>query len=262
MSRFAGKVALVTGASGGVGLAVAEGLAREGASVGVVGRDLEVLTSLASGIERDSAAHVVPIAADLRDDADVGRAVDTLVTECGRVDLLAHAAGALRMAPLPDLSVDDWDLVVDTNLKSCFLLARHLVPVMRRQGAGAIVNVASVFAEAAVPGAAAYAASKAAVVALSRTMALDHISDGVRVNCVCPGSMRTPMLERSAEERSPDDPEAVLAAIARQHPVGRLIEPREVADLILFLLSDAAEAIVGASYTIDGGRSAKLGSSG
>jgi NAD(P)-dependent dehydrogenase (short-subunit alcohol dehydrogenase family) len=185
--------------------------------------------------------------------------VRRLVAAHGGVDLLAHAAGALRTGPLPELEEADWDLLFDTNAKSCFLLARHVVPAMRARGGGAIVHVASVFAHAASPGSSAYAASKAAVVALTRVMALDHASEGIRVNCVAPGSMRTTMLEAVAAERSPGDPEAMLAGIGKMHPIGRLIEPDEVARLALYLLSDDAAAITGASYVIDGGRLAQLG---
>jgi NAD(P)-dependent dehydrogenase (short-subunit alcohol dehydrogenase family) len=259
MSRFADKVALVTGASGGVGRCAATALAGEGAAVAAVGRDPGALAETVAEAGR-AGGRAIAIEADLRVDADVRRCVAEVVAAFGGLDLLAHAAGVLRLGPVPDLDEDDWDLLFDTNAKSCFLLARHAVPIMRGRGGGAIVNVSSVFAHAAGPGSAAYAASKAAVVALTKVMALDHVGEGIRINGVAPGSMRTPMLEAVAAERAPQDPEAMLAAAGRLHPIGRLIEPREVADLVLYLLSDAASAIVGVTYTIDGGRLAKLGS--
>jgi NAD(P)-dependent dehydrogenase (short-subunit alcohol dehydrogenase family) len=257
-SRFDGKVALVTGASAGLGRAIAVRLAAEGAAVGLVGRDREALAAATATIE-GAGGVALPLVGDLRRDADVAGFVAALRERHGSLDLLAHAAGALRLGPLTELREDDWDLIFETNVKSCFLLARHAVPAMREAGGGAIVNVSSVFGAAASPGAAAYAASKAAVDALTRTMALDHIGEGIRVNCVAPGSMRTEMLERAAAERSPEDPEAALAAIGAMHPSGRLIATAEVASLVLYLLSDEAGAIVGTTYTIDGGRLAKLG---
>ncbi|MFB9831508.1 SDR family NAD(P)-dependent oxidoreductase [Actinoallomurus acaciae] len=257
MSRFNGKVALVTGASGGVGRAIAYGLAAEGAAVGVVGRDTGALRETVSMVER-AGGRALPIEADIGVGSDVEHAVAELVTSYGRLDLLAHAAGVFRTGAVTDLPEEQWDLLFTTNVKSCFLLGRHAIPHMRAAGGGAIVNVSSVFAFAAGPGSAGYAASKAAVVALTKMMALDHIADGIRVNCVAPGSMRTPLLENAVAGH--DDPEEALAGIGRLHPLGRLIDPTETASLVLYLLSDDARAVVGSCFTIDGGRLAKLGS--
>jgi meso-butanediol dehydrogenase / (S,S)-butanediol dehydrogenase / diacetyl reductase len=255
VTRFAGKAALVTGASSGVGRAITVALAAEGAAVGAVGRDAR---ALAETVEQ-AGGRTIAIEADLRVDGDVERAVARAVEAFDGLDLVAHAAGVLRLGAIPDLSEEAWDLLFDTNVKSCHLIARHAIPRLRERGGGAIVNVSSIYAVAADPGSAAYAASKAAVTALTKVMALDHVGEGIRINCVVPGSMRTGMLTAIAEERFPGDPEAMLTAAGRRHPIGRLVEPAEVADLVLYLLSDAASAIVGAAYTIDGGRLAKLG---
>lgn len=256
MSRFDHKVALVTGASGGVGRAIARGLAVEGAAVGLIGRNTGALRETAAMIERDG-GKALPIEADIGVGSDVERSVAELVAAYGRLDLVAHAAGVLRLGPATDMPEQDWDLLFRTNVKSCFLLGKHAVPHMRAAGGGAIVNVSSVFAFAAGPGSAGYAASKAAVLALTKMMALDHIADRIRINCVAPGSMRTPMLENAVAGL--DDPEGALAGIGRLHPLGRLIEPAETASLVLYLLSDEAKAIIGSCFTIDGGRLAKLG---
>ena len=257
--RFDGKVGLVTGASSGLGKMVATALAAEGAAVGALGRDRSALAETVSAIEAQG-GRALALTGDLRAATDVEAAVAATVDAYGGLDLVAHAAGVLREGSSTELSEADWDLQFDTNVKSCFLLAKHAVPAMRARGGGAIVNVASVYAYAAVRGSASYAASKAAVVAFTQIAALDHVGDGIRINAVAPGTMRTPMLEAIARERSPDDPEAELAATGRRHPIRRLVEPAEVADLVLYLLSDAASAIVGTCVTIDGGRQAQLGS--
>jgi NAD(P)-dependent dehydrogenase (short-subunit alcohol dehydrogenase family) len=173
------------------------------------------------------------------------------------VDLLVNAAGVLRTGPLSLLDERDWDLMFDTNTKGVYLFCKHTLPVMQRCGGGAIVNVSSVFAYAAGAGSAAYAASKAAVVLLTQTLALEHVADSIRVNGVAPGTMPTPLIEGIAA--AAPDPAAVLARIDSLHPLGRMIEPEEVADTVLFLLSDAASAIVGQTFVVDGGRLAKLG---
>jgi NAD(P)-dependent dehydrogenase (short-subunit alcohol dehydrogenase family) len=255
--RFAGKVALVTGASGGVGRAVACRLAAEGATAGLVGRNAGALRETAGMIEQ-AGGRALPIVADLGAGPDVERAVAELASAYGRLDLLAHVAGVFRAGPLTDLPEEDWDLLFAANVKSCFLLGRHAVPLMRATGGGAIVNVSSVFAFAAGKGSAAYAAAKAAVIALTKMMALDHIGEGIRVNCVAPGSMRTPLLEEAVAGLP--DPEEALSRIGRLHPLGRLVDPAEAASLILYLLSEEARAIVGSCFVIDGGRLAQLGS--
>jgi meso-butanediol dehydrogenase/(S,S)-butanediol dehydrogenase/diacetyl reductase len=262
-ARFADRVALVTGASSGVGEAVALRLAREGATVALLARGRDGLGRVAARIAAGG-GRALCVPADVARDSDVARAVAQTVAEAGGLDLLAHAAGVYRTGSAVELPEADWDLMMGVNVKSAFLLAKHAVPAMRARGGGAIVNVASVHALAADAGSAPYAASKAALVALTRTMALDHVAEGVRINCVAPGTMRTPMVVEAVEAHAPDPvaAEAVYATIARLHPLGRMVEATEVAELVLFLLSDAAAAIVGTCCPIDGGRSAKLGAGG
>jgi NAD(P)-dependent dehydrogenase (short-subunit alcohol dehydrogenase family) len=256
--RFQDKVALVTGAGSGVGAATAIRLAGEGASVALVGRRKGPLEEVAGRIN-DSGGKAACFTADVSVASDVATAFDAAVSAFGGLDLLVNAAGVLKLGAVTNVSEAEWDEVFGVNTKGCFLTSRAAIPLLRRHG-GAIVNVSSVFAYAAGKGSAVYAASKAAVVALTRTMALDHIDEGIRINGVAPGSMATPMLRAVAEAAAPHDPASVLNAAARVHPIRRLIEADEVAKLIAFLLSDDASAIVGTTYTIDGGRLAKLGS--
>lgn len=173
--------------------------------------------------------------------------------------MLVNNAGVVRYGTAPEFPVEDWDLVVGTNLKGAFLTVKHAVPLMRERGGGAIVNLASAQAFASQPLVAAYSASKGGIVAMTRTMALDHAADGIRVNCVCPGSVETPMLRYGAEVLDGGDPHQTMQAWGRLHPIGRLIQPEEVAALVAFLASDDAAAITGAPYLVDGGLLAELG---
>lgn len=196
---------------------------------------------------------------DVRDADSVAAAVEAAVGGLGGLDIVFNNAGVIRYGEVPDVTEQDWDAVIGTNLKGPFLICRAAIPQLRARGGGAIVNTASVQAFATQKTVAAYSASKGAIVAMTMTMALDHAKDGIRVNCIAPGSVRTPMLEESARTFFPDDPAAGLEAFGRAHPIGFLTEPEDVARLVLFLASDDARTITGACYRIDGGLLAALG---
>jgi NAD(P)-dependent dehydrogenase (short-subunit alcohol dehydrogenase family) len=233
-------------------------LAAGGANVCVVGRQSAELARTVDAIGRQVGT-AVAIEADVSVAADVERAVAASVGAFGGLDLLVHAAGVSRSGFVTDLTEDDWDAMFDTNVKSCFLLGKHAVPAMRARGGGAIVTVSSIYAIAARSGAAAYAATKAALTTLTKIMAVDHIADGVRINCVAPGTIRTPMVESLAREADAADPAAVIDQAGRLPPLGRLVDVGEVVSLICYLLSDESSGIVGACYPIDGGRLPLLG---
>lgn len=254
-TRLDGKVALVTGAAGGIGSAVARALAAEGARTVLFDRTPAEIT--AESI-LDAGGAAVTITGDVRLDADARRGVETCIGDYSGLDILVNTAGVVRYAEVPDLSEEDWDLQLDTNLKGAFLLSKHAVPAMRVRGAGAIVTVASAQALASQPLVAAYSAAKAGIVALTKTMAIDHGKDNIRVNCVLPGSVLTDMLRDSARQFGGDDPEGALDEWGTIHPIGRLIRPEEIAAAILFLVSDQSSAITGAPYLIDGGLTARL----
>ncbi|HEU4703275.1 MAG TPA: SDR family NAD(P)-dependent oxidoreductase [Conexibacter sp.] len=257
--RFDGRVALVTGASSGLGRAIALALGAEGAAVGAMGRDAATLADTVGAIEA-AGGRALALAGDVRSGAAVEDAVARVVEAFGGLDAVAHAAGVNRGGDAQELSEDEWDELLETNLKSCFLLAKHAVPAIRAGGrGGAVVNVSSIFAQAAIPGAGAYAASKAGVEALTKVMALDHAAEGIRFNVVAPGSMRTPMVERELARLAPAEAEALLAGVERAYPIGRLVTVEEVAATVLFLLSDAATGITGVCVVVDGGRLARVG---
>ena len=198
--------------------------------------------------------------ADVRSAAEVEGLVRLAVESYGGVDVLVNSAGIQRYGDVVDTPEEVWDEVLAVNLKGAYLAAKHCVPEMRRRGGGAIVNIASVQAFASQNGVAAYAASKGGVVALSRSMAVDHAAEGIRVNAVCPGSVDTPMLRWAADrfrgERGVDE---VVADWGRLHPLGRIISAEEVAELVAFLASDRAAAITGGEVRIDGGLLARIG---
>jgi NAD(P)-dependent dehydrogenase (short-subunit alcohol dehydrogenase family) len=256
--RFTAKVAVVTGAGVGIGQATALQLAAEGASVVVLDREAETAQETAALI-RSEGGSARSVTCDLTAPAQVAAAFEQVESDVGGVDVLVNNAGVVRYGPVDEFSDEDWDLVIDTNVKGTFLTVKHAVPSMRRRGGGAIVNTASTQAFASQQLVAAYSASKGAIVSMTRTLALDHAKDGIRVNCVCPGSVQTPMLRYGAELLVDADPEMTMQEWGGLHPLGRLIQPEEVAAMIVFLASDDAAAITGAPYLVDGGLLAKLG---
>lgn len=252
-ASFAGKVAVVTGAGSGIGAATARALAAAGASVVVADLDDSAADAVASACKVARA-----IRCDVRSEADCLRAVELARELGGRLDVVVNSAGIVRYGDVTQLTVQDWDAMLDTNLKSVFLLAKHAVPLLRESGGGSVVSVTSAQAFASQPLVAAYSATKGALVAMTRTLAIDHASDRIRFNCVAPGSVRTTMLEASAELFSPGDPAAAIDEWGRNHPLGRVIDPEEVSSVILFLASDEASAVTGATYLVDGGLTARL----
>lgn len=252
--RFEGKVAFVTGAGMGIGEAVAKRLAAEGASVAVVDFNRDSAERVAAGLDRALALEV-----DVRDAQAVSAAVERTVSEFGGLDAVMSIAGLARYGTADELSEDDWDAVMDTNAKGPFLVAKYAIPHLRQRGGGSIINMASVQAFGSQQTVCAYAASKGAVVSMTKTLALDHAHDQIRVNCICPGSVETPMLHQSADTfHAGADKSKIFAEWGRLHPLGRVIQPAEVAALACFLASDEAAAITGAPYLIDGGLTAKL----
>ncbi|WP_086838931.1 glucose 1-dehydrogenase [Amycolatopsis kentuckyensis] len=248
-ARFAGKVVLVTGGGSGIGRATARAFADEGATVVVAGRDGQRLASAVAEIGGDASAVTV----DVTDSADVARMVETVVARHGGLDVAFNNAGILGApAPAADLGEDDFGAVLGTNVTGTWLCLKHEVAHMRAHGGGAIVNMASnIGAHGRLPNMAAYAASKAAVSALTRTAARDHIADGVRINAVSPGATDTDMSRRPGETDA-DRAERLKSAI----PLGRVGATAEVAAAVLWLASDEAAFTVGHDLVVDGGATA------
>jgi NAD(P)-dependent dehydrogenase (short-subunit alcohol dehydrogenase family) len=254
----AGKVALVTGAAAGIGAAIAEGLADEGATVGLIDVDEQQLAATVGRIG-EAGGTVRAFPGDVRRQGVADDAIARLVADFGGLDVLVNNAGVVRYGFLPDFGEEDWDYVMDINLKAMYRTAHSAIPEMRKRGGGSIVNIASVQAYWSHPSAVAYSASKGGVVAFTRALALDHAREGIRVAAIAPGSVRTPMLLDAAQRSNPENPEAALAMFAETHPIGRLIEPREIANVAVFLASDRASAITGGTVLCDGGLVAGTG---
>lgn len=259
MAEFKDKVAVVAGGSLGIDRAAARRLAEGGASVVICGRRADVVAATVDEL-RAEGFEVDGLALDLARAADVGRLGDRAVERYGGIDVLVYSAGIQRYRTVLDTDEATWDEVMDINLKGMVLAARAVIPAMRERGGGAIVHVSSVQGLATQKGVAAYSTSKAAILGLTRAMAVDHAADNIRVVAVCPASVETPMLEASADRFKGDrSREAMLDAWGRMHPIGRIARPEEVAELIAFLAGSRAAFITGAEYKIDGGMMAALG---
>lgn len=254
MTELAGKIAVVTGSSG-IGLGAALKLAELGAKVHLCGND-ETHNRNAAAIT--AGRHITVETLDVTKDDQVFALADRLKQP--GVDILVNTAAIQPYGTVETMSEADWDRVLGVNLKGTYLTAHHAIPVMRKSGGGAIVNIASVQGIACQTNVAAYVASKGGLLALTRAMALDHAKDGIRVNAVCPGSIDTPMLRFAASENLDGKTEdEVIASWGAAHPIGRVGRPEDVGAMIAFLAGPRAAFCTGGEYKVDGGLLAKIG---
>jgi NAD(P)-dependent dehydrogenase (short-subunit alcohol dehydrogenase family) len=243
--RLEGRVALVTGAGGGIGAATARRFAREGATVVVNDVDLELARPLVTELQKEG-ARALSIAADVTARTDVEAMVDHVVGEFGRLDVLVNNAGVNRDAMSHKMTEEQWDQVLAVNLKGTFLCAQAVLAGMRERGWGRVINTSSVGSLGNI-GQANYAASKAGVIGLTRTLALEYAKYGITVNCVAPGPVMTRMLAGV--------PEAIREKIVAKVPIGRIARPEEIAAVHAFLASEDAAFITGQVLFVDGGMS-------
>ena len=243
MTRFTGKTAFVTGAGSGIGEATARALVAEGARAVLADVDAAAAEAVAAELGMKATAASL----DVRDEDAVAAAI----AGAGRLDVLVNVAGIGSTTNTPDTSLETWERVFAVNVTGTFLCCKHAIPAMASNGGGAIVNVASVAGLVGLRNRAAYSASKGAVIAFTRALAIDHVADRIRVNAVCPGTIETPWVRRLV-----DDAGESLDALRARQPLGRLGTPQEVAEAILYLASDAACFVTGALLTVDGGLTA------
>jgi NAD(P)-dependent dehydrogenase (short-subunit alcohol dehydrogenase family) len=256
---FTGKVVLITGAGNGIGRASAIGFASRGAKVVIVDRDTDAGEATA-GILRQQGSEAQFVAADVTKSTEVQNYVKAALDAYGRIDCFYNNAGIEgSVAATAEYDEDMFDRVMAVNVKGVFLGLRHVLPVMIKQGRGAVVNTASVAGLVASPGMPAYVASKHAVIGLTKTAAGEVARSGVRVNAVCPGPIDTRMIHSLESMLNPADPGSVGSRYQQNIPLGRYGTAEEIANLVIFLCSDLALNITGAQYVADGGRTATGG---
>jgi NAD(P)-dependent dehydrogenase (short-subunit alcohol dehydrogenase family) len=256
MADLARSTAIVTGAAGGIGLATARLLFERGAHVALLDSKVEAGQAALASFG-DPAGRAIFIAADLADEAVAPKAVAQTVEVFGGLNAVVNSAGIQRYGNAEQTSLELWREVLDVNLTASFLISRAAIPHLRAAGGGSIVNVGSVQSHVSQRGALAYVTSKHALLGLTRSMAVDYAAERIRVNCVCPGTVDTPMFRWTMAQDS--NPQAVLQACEQLHPVGRIAQPAEIAEVIAFLLSDAASFVTGTALDVDGGVLALVG---
>jgi NAD(P)-dependent dehydrogenase (short-subunit alcohol dehydrogenase family) len=247
--RLHDKVALITGGGSGIGRASCVLFAREGARVVVADLDEAAAQETAALIERQD-GQALAVRCDVTSSTDIRAAIHTTVERYGRLNILFNNAGRHLPKDAEATSEEEWDAILATNLRSVFLTVKYAAGELKRTR-GAIVNMASMVALLGQASSVAYSASKGGIVALTKSLALDYASYGVRVNCLCPSAVATPLLVRWIEEQA--DPAATRAAVDRLHPLGWTAAPEEIAAAALFLVSDEAAFITGIALPVDGG---------
>jgi NAD(P)-dependent dehydrogenase (short-subunit alcohol dehydrogenase family) len=250
VTRLAGKSAVITGGGTGIGQAIALAFAREGAQVAVAGRRKEKLDETLHLLQQ-AGCSALALECDVTKAADTQRVVKSAEDAFGKVNVLVNNAGALSVSTVENITEEDWDRVMATNVKGPFLMSRAALPAMRRAGGGSIINVGSVLGIVAIRDRAAYCASKGGVSMLTKAMALDHAQDNIRVNCVCPSIVESDMTRNlfAETEAGQQARESRLASI----PLGRFGKPADIAGLTVFLASEESSWMTGTVIPVDGG---------
>ncbi|HEX2330352.1 MAG TPA: SDR family oxidoreductase [Candidatus Angelobacter sp.] len=244
--RLAGKIAIITGGGSGIGKAIAAAFVREGAKAVICGRDHRKLEPAAAEIGPDC----LPLIGDIANDSVVKEIISATVQRFGGIHILVNNAGVLLPGTAESLTDEQWEQTFNLNVRAAWQLSRAVLPHMRAAGGGSIINIGSVLSFLGARNRVAYAASKGALLAMTRAMALDHAAEHIRVNCICPGIVETELVASFNLD------EAARRQRIAMHPMGRFGEPKDIAGLAVFLAGDESAWITGAAYPVDGGYSA------
>lgn len=255
MRRLEGKRAIVTGAGNGIGRAIALRLADEGARVALADIDEEAANGVASEIKSDSGGDTLVRKTDVTVPEEVESLVGAVVSEWGGLDVMVNNAGVGIAATAPETSLEDWQFVLGVSLKGTFLGMKYAVPAMRDSGGGSVISMSSIAALVGLADRAAYSAAKGGILALTRAAAIDHIGEGVRVNCIAPGTVETPWIDRITSGY--DDPAEARKTMQARQPHGRFVQPEEIAAMAAYLASDESASVIGACMVVDGGMTAR-----
>jgi NAD(P)-dependent dehydrogenase (short-subunit alcohol dehydrogenase family) len=251
MERLEGKRAIVTGAGAGIGRAIALRLSGEGAWVALADLDEQAAQEVAGEIEGKTLVRRTNVTRA----EEVEALVWSVIEEWDDLDVMVNNAGVGVAATAPDTSEEDWDRQMAVNLKGTFYGIKYAVPAMRDSGGGSIINMSSIAALVGIPDRAAYCAAKGGILALTRAAAIDHVSEGIRVNCIAPGTVETPWIDRITAGY--DDPEEARARMQARQPHSRFVTPEEIAAMAAYLASDESASCIGACMVVDGGMTAR-----
>ena len=251
MERLEGKRAIVTGAGAGIGEAIAIRLSGEGARVALADLDEGAAERVAGKLDAKTLAR----GTDVTRAEEVEALVQSVVERWGGLDVMVNNAGVGVAGTTPETSEEDWERLMAVNLRGTFLGMKYAIPAMRESGGGSVVNISSVAALVGIPDRAAYSATKGGILALTRAAAIDHVGEGVRVNCIAPGTVDTPWVGRITAGY--DDPEEARARMEARQPHGRFVTPEEIAAMAAYLASDESASCIGACMVVDGGVTAR-----
>jgi len=251
MERLAGKRTIITGAGSGIGRAIALRLASEGASIVLADVDEEAAESVANEIDGETLVHKT----DVTRDGDVETLVGLAVSEWGGLDVMVNNAGVGVAGTAVTTTEGEYERVMDVCVRGTFLGMRHAIPAMAESGGGSVINMSSVAALVGLVDRAVYSAAKGAILAMTRASAIDHIGEGVRVNCIAPGTVDTPWVARITSGY--DDPEEARANMQARQPHGRFVAPEEIAAMAAYLAADESASVIGACMIVDGGVTAR-----
>ncbi len=251
MDRLEGKRVIVTGAGNGIGRAIALRLSSEGARVVLADVDEEAAGGVAAELEGESLVHKT----DVTRDADAGALVGRAVSEWGGLDVMVNNAGVGVAGTAVTTTEEEYDRVMDVCVRGTFLGMKHAIPAIKNSGGGSVINMSSVAALIGLVDRAVYSAAKGAIYSMTRASAIDHVGEGVRVNCIAPGTVDTPWIARITSGY--DDPEEARANMRARQPHGRLVSPEEIAAMAAYLAADESASVIGACMIVDGGVTAR-----